>query len=174
MGTSVNIILSGPESSGKSSAGEWLSMQTGMPYTPEYARLFLEKHGPAYTKDTLDRLWREHLVFQQKKRAQGKNNLLDTDLLNYQVWYEEVFKEVPESLLKKIEEEQAHRYLLFYPDIPWQADPLRENPHDRERLFSRYLTLIKEKNRSFEIVTGSLSNRYLLALKGVKKLLNPA
>ena len=40
---------------------------------------------------------------------------------------------------------QDRFYFLLKPDIPWQADPLRENPENRDWLFEEY----KEKLECF-------------------------
>ena len=41
------------------------------------------------------------------------------------------------GFLDKIEEQKMKSDFIYYtkPDIPWESDPLRENPNDRMKLF---------------------------------------
>jgi hypothetical protein len=56
--------------------------------------------------------------------------------------------------------------------MPWQADPLRENPHDREHLFEMYLGDLQKNERNFTVLTGSLENRQEVIKVEVLSLLN--
>ena len=53
--------------------------------------------------------------------------------------------------------ENYNHYLLCYPDVPWKEDPLRENPHDRKRIFDLYLTELKDK--PLTIISGNKTER---------------
>jgi nicotinamide riboside kinase len=48
---------------------------------------------------------------------------------------------------------------LCRPDIPWEEDPLREHPEQREQLFDLYHKSLIEHNLPFTIVEGDLPNR---------------
>lgn len=167
------IVLSGAESSGKSTLGRWFSERPEILYVPEYARMYMEKHGTTYDEQLLNKLWTEHLVFQQENIQQKENEhlaLLDTDLITYQIWFEVVFGNVPNKLLECINLEQHHGYLLCYPDIEWSPDPLRENPNNRLKLFERHVELIKKHQRPFQIIKGDGNLRKQNAETALKKI----
>jgi nicotinamide riboside kinase len=63
-------------------------------------------------------------------------------------------------------------YFLCAPDIPWEADPLRENPDDRQQLFEFYLATLQKNRRSFTILSGPLEKRQELIKVKVLSLLN--
>ena len=43
-------------------------------------------------------------------------------------------------------------YLLCKPDIPWESDPLRENPNDRIKLFDIYKMELDNLGHKYYIV----------------------
>jgi len=101
------ILITGPESSGKSTLAKRLGMQFDFLVLDEYARDYLEQHGPTYTQETILDI--------AKKYAS-----CDPFILN------------------KLDAFTPDLVLLCTPDIPWEADALRENPQDRDRLFEIY------------------------------------
>ena len=65
----------------------------------------------------------------------------------------------------------ARSYLLLEPDIAWEADPLRENPDDRARLFDRYRELLQAGVFPFEQIGGIGQVRLERALAAAGRLL---
>ncbi len=166
------IVLTGPESSGKSQLCRQLAQHYNCSYAPEYARFFLEQYQKRYDFDLLLTIVREHLAFQQKKIEEADNLIfLDTDLLNFKIWEQEVYGKVHPFIEEKIPEEKNHSYLLLYPDIPWEADPLRENPDNRPYLFERHKSLLEELNRPFRIIKGDGAQRFKNALSAIDELI---
>ncbi|WP_417589301.1 AAA family ATPase [Owenweeksia hongkongensis] len=163
------IVISGPESTGKS----WLTKKLGehfqVPFADEYARHYLEENGPDYDFDTLEKIIKGHKSHQLKAIQKAENLVfLDTDLLNFKIWEELVFGKTHDFIEKEIEKENDHIYLLTYPDIPWEKDPLRENPNYRLELFEINLDLIKKLNRPYQIVKGDFDDRFENALSALE------
>lgn len=169
----TKIVLCGPESTGKSFLGKKLSEHLSIPYINEFARSFLEKEGKEYNQEILGFIWREHLKHQIVNTPKhAKVVLLDTDLINFYLWYDEVYKKIPSALAGAMSEERDHKYLVFYPDIPWEADILRENPHDRLRLFDRHIKAIEFLQRPYEVVMETQHSRLENALTACRKLIS--
>lgn len=168
------IVITGPESSGKS----WLTAKLGAhftaPYALEYARIYLEEHGADYTFDTLEEIIEGHLAFQKKHLEQANGLLfLDTDLINFKVWEELVFGKTHNFLDEAIAQESDHLYLLTYPDLPWEADPLRENPENREAIFELHKKEIEKLGRTYMVVKGMEHQRLQNAINSTLELLKP-
>ena len=53
----------------------------------------------------------------------------------------------------------CRHYCLCDSNIPWQADPRRENPHNRDELFDLYLKKLKEYELDYKIVKGEPRQR---------------
>jgi nicotinamide riboside kinase len=55
-----------------------------------------------------------------------------------------------------IKQKNSRRYYYLCDcNIPWQADPLRENPHNRDELFNLYLQKINEYKLNHRVVKGN-------------------
>ncbi len=168
----MRIILTGAESSGKSTLTRQLGDGLNLPVALEYARIHLEKNGPDYDEADLLEMSRLHIAWQKEKIPdEVPLGIFDTDLINYKIWAEEVFGRCPAEILNGIEQESHHVYLLCAPDLPWEPDPLRENPHDRERLFERHRAEIEKLARRYELVRGRGDERLSNAEAAVKKLM---
>ncbi|WP_321367475.1 ATP-binding protein [uncultured Desulfuromusa sp.] len=168
----IRIVITGAESSGKSQLTQHLGNFLHIPYALEYARYYLETNGPEYDLELLLKMSRLHLDYQQKNvPIAAPLGFFDTDLLNYKIWAEEVFGHCPAEISSRIKEESEHRYLLCKPDLPWEPDPLRENPVDFQRLYQRHRSEIICLNRPYEEVGGFGQERNMNAEIALQRLL---
>ena len=168
----IRIILTGAESSGKSSLTQYLGKFFNFPYALEYARIYLEKNGPEYDLEQLKEMARLHVNYQQKKvPISAPCGIFDTDLINYKIWTEEVFGCCPAEISRGIEQESPHVYLLCKPDLPWEPDPLRENRETLHHLYQRHLDEIIRLNRPYEVVEGLGRERETNAVAALSRLL---
>ena len=156
----MRIVLTGAESSAKSTLTQCLGERFGLPYALEFARFYLEEHGPDYDCELLRKMAKLHRDYQHRQVPPAASlGLFDTDLINYKIWAEEVFGKCPPEIIEGIQEETDHVYLLCAPDLPWEPDPLRENPDDRDRLFELHRAEIERLGRRYQIVRGTGAER---------------
>jgi len=169
---STRIVLAGPESTGKSDLTLHLALTFKIPFALEYARMYLEHHGPDYDYELLLEISRGHKRHQRSSLPEGTPlGLFDTDLINYKIWCEVVYGRCHDEILRGVEGETNHAYLLCYPDLPWVPDPLRENRNNREMLFDRHVAEIKRLKRPFHVIKGSGLDRYLAAEAAVRAII---
>ena len=168
----MRIVITGAESSGKSSLTQHLGKVFELPYALEYARYYLEENGPEYDLEGLKKMSRLHLIYQQERvPISAPWGIFDTDLINYKIWAEEVFGCCPAEVSSGIEQESDHVYLLCKPDLPWEPDPLRESPDDLQRLYQRHLDEIIRLKRPYEEVEGDGQERRANAEAALRCLL---
>jgi len=152
----LKIIVSGPESSGKTSLAENLSKYYKIDYTNEYARDYLNNLDKKYNKEDLLNIAK--IQFENEKENSKKNSisLHDTDLVTIKIWSYYKYNDCQKWIVDKIQEQKKENrfYLICKPDIPWTYDPLRENPNDREELFEVYKKEISNLNHPFIIIRG--------------------
>lgn len=167
----IRIAITGPESSGKTTLSEALAKHFKVNCVPEFARPYLLKKGGAYTIKDLDKI------------AQGQFNAMvntpdkdlvfyDTELFVLKVWSEYKYGELSCLISDLLEKQEVDLYLLCKPDLPWEEDPLRENPNDRDKLYEIYLDVLKEKGVKYAIVSGLAEERIEYAIATVKSLIN--
>lgn len=163
------IIINGPESSGKTSLAEWLVKMLDAKYIQEYPRLYLEYLDRQYEYDDL------HIIAEDVKDLIDElddNDLwvIDTDVINIKVWYKIVYDEHEEAVMDMQDYSDA-LHLLCAPDIPWQDDPLRENPEGREDIYAQYLDYYQKSDLNYILVKGQKDQRWNEVLPKVKSWL---
>ncbi len=172
----LRIAVVGPESSGKTTLAEALGMHYGCACTKEYARIYLEEFGPAYTEPDLLRIAHGQLMAeadgQSYAKAHGQQALIcDTDMITVRIWSHEKYGRCHPAIEQLARDVQYDLWLLCSPDMPWEPDPLRENPNDRDRLFSVYEAALRELGKPYVVVAGSRSERLVRATAAVDRLL---
>jgi NadR type nicotinamide-nucleotide adenylyltransferase len=119
----IRLCFHGAESTGKSVLAAKLSAELGLPWVPEYGREYAESRGTDFAMaDLLAIAAGQDAAMRTAAAASPPLLLLDTDPLMTAAWAEMLFGEVPAELLRY---PKAEHYLLFAPDVPWQADGTR-------------------------------------------------
>ncbi len=167
------VAITGPESTGKTELAEWLSNAYQTLWVPEYAREYLEINGPDYLMEDVVAIAHGQLSREDAVAKNARKVLFcDTDLLVTKIWCEVVFGTCPEWIEQRFLAHRYDLYLLCYPDIPWEPDPLRENPDNREELFELYLKTLKDYKLPFHVVKGLGNVRFENARTFVDEILN--
>ncbi|MFM2267765.1 MAG: hypothetical protein RL757_1206 [Bacteroidota bacterium] len=174
------IVVTGAESSGKTTLAQALAHATDAYWVSEFARDFLEqKIAPPqyptgfYEEKDLLTIAKGQIDLENRKIEESflnKNNFLffDTDLITIKIWSEEKFGRCDAWILEQIEQRNYDFYLLASPKgIAWQPDPLREHPHERERLFEIYIQNLNFYQKKYAIVTGNLTDRIQFSLEKI-------
>ena len=144
------IIVTGPESSGKTTLCKDLSDYFKISFSKEYAREYLQKLGRDYTQEDLIKIAKGQL------KSEQSTQLLDTDLITIKIWSKYKYGNCDKWILEEIEKQKTENrfYLLCSPDIPWQEDFQRENPNDRDELFAIYKKELERLGHNYFIVEG--------------------
>ena len=168
MDKQLKIAFTGPESSGKTTMAELIAKAYSTSFIPEYAREFL-KAKTTYTLADLDEIAKKQVELCKA----SKNTLLisDTEMAVMLIWSQEKFMEVSPIIQSYWESQDFDHLFLCAPDIPWEADKLRENPLDRERLFQLYEVVLENSKKPFTILKGTIEQRIIACKKQMELLL---
>ena len=156
----IRIAVTGPESTGKSSIVKQLSKHYGGSIVPEYAREHLSRLKRPYTALDVETIARKQIELNDALPSNSKIIFYDTDILVCRIWMEVVFGACPDWLIEESRNQRYSHTLLMNIDLPWEPDPLREHPHLREEIFTRYRTALLEDQRPFTIISGMNKNRF--------------
>jgi nicotinamide riboside kinase len=165
------FFITGAESTGKSTLTAQLAQHYQAVGTREFARDYLNNLGHAYSIEDLHAISRGQIEIIRNTLGEPLT-FVDTDLINLKVWYDEVFHEVPSWLTDFIRNLGKGYYLVCQPDIPWEPDPLRENPDRREFLNQRYEEELRSAGFPFYRVTGMGESRLQCAISIVDAILS--
>lgn len=165
------IVIVGPESTGKTTLCRELAHYYNTGWVPEYAREYVEKLERPYTYDDVILIAKEQIRAEQEALRHNNLVLFDTDLIITRVWFQEVYNQCPEWVDRAICQSTNKFYLLCHYDLPWQPDPVRENPNNREYLFKEYRHIIESNNFPYFVVTGMGAERTANARKAIDNIL---
>jgi len=168
MNKTLKIVLTGPESTGKTTLAEQLSSHYSLPWVEELAREYVESLNRPYNQ--ADVLEIAKLQITQEHKALAKNHkavFFDTDLIITKIWLLHVYGTSPSWIDQEISNYKNCIHLLCYPDLEWVADGVRENPDIRLYLFEKYELEIKNYGFHYKIIKGSEDGRLKRALEFV-------
>ena len=161
------VIVTGPESSGKTTLCNEISNYLKIPFAKEYSREYLTELSREYIQKDLTIIAKGQLKYEEN------SHLLDTDLITIKIWSLYKYGNCDDWILNKIEAQKKEErfYLLCTPDIIWERDPLRENPTNRMTLFRLYKKeledleheyhILEKDNRSMDAVLKILHKNYI-------------
>ena len=163
------VSIVGPESTGKTTLASELARIYNGVWLPEYARQYLS--DVQYTEDDVHVIAREQLNRELDfVCAAPVFGVLDTDGIVLRIWFAEKFGHVPTYICRHLEQQNERRYLLTYPDLPWEFDPQRESKSDLLRLFDRYEQTLTELGFAYTVVRGEGNERTQCAVEGLLSL----
>lgn len=153
----MHIVVTGPESSGKTTLSKQLSEALNGEWIAEYAREYVAELDRPYTIEDIIAI----AEGQKLKFDQAKNEIIvsDTAFLVLKIWSEYRFEQAPKIVEDYLKDTYVDLYILCHPEIPWEYDPLRENPDDRIELFERYRSELEKMRAPYIIVQGKEQER---------------
>jgi len=154
---SLLIVVSGAESTGKTTLGRQLAALEGGAFVPEHARAYVERLARPYTYgDVVNILRKQARQFQACRASSGQIFFFDTGLVISKIWLEWVYGMSPIDMGALLGRCRPDFTLLLAPDLPWEADPVRENGGEsRLRLHQAYLDEFRRMGWPHALVEGS-------------------
>ncbi len=167
------IVLTGPESSGKTTLAAQLAAHFGTVWVPEFARQYLADLGGPYTADDLLTIAKGQMALEDEMAIKAENGLifLDTSLEVIKIWSQVRFGFFDEKIEQWHSQRLPDHYLLCFPDLPWTPDLQRENPNDRDVLLEFYRRELRKLNLPFSQVWGVGEERLTNAIMAVNEFL---
>ena len=173
----IKVVLFGPESTGKSTLATQLAHHYNTVFVPEYSRIYGERQllqNKLLTEKDVLPIAEGQMKLENELTSIANTVLIcDTDLLETKVYSEAYYGGICNSDLEKYAIENIYNlYFLTYIDIPWEADHLRDKPHEREVMFKAFENALKTFNRPYVLLKGNMKERFKLATNHIDKLIN--
>lgn len=178
MGTTApkRIAVTGPESTGKSLLCKQLAEYYNEPWVPEYSREYLTDTGGEYGYGDILAIAHGQFDRESKQMSKARNYLFcDTDFMVTHIWCQVKYGKSHEWINSMASSHPYDYTLLCNTDLPWEFDPLRENPDNRDYLFNLFKDQLTLRNINFGIVEGTGPRRLehaieLLEAAGIKRI----
>lgn len=164
----IKIAIVGPESTGKSTMSRWLAEHYQTIWVPEFARGYCENL-------TADCTWQDEInmfhgqLALEKELLPKANKLLicDTTFITVKIWSDALFGTSPQEVLDELPKHQYGLYLLLDIDMPWQDDPLRNFPTQREHFMQVWHQELRGLNANYKVISGIGEERFHNAVKAI-------
>lgn len=166
------IVITGAESTGKSTLTERLANHFEVPYITEIAREYVENLNRKYTYSDVETIAKMQIAkFKSISKSDAPYIFVDTWLIVTKIWFEFVFKKTPDWLINEILKTKIDLFLVCDIDLPWIYDPVRENGgENRKILQKKYIENITEFNFDYKLISGIDDERFYRALNFLKEM----
>jgi len=170
----IKIAVVGPESTGKSTMANFLAKELSTFCVPEYARYYCENLNKQYTVEDEVNMFHGQRALEEAIAARVANNLLlcDTTILTVKIWCDHLFQFTPDIVVNEIKTRKYDLYLLMDIDLPWEDDPLRDFPDQREHFLEMWKKELNAINANYVLVSGIGEQRMNNGLQACKDFLN--
>ncbi|PRD52572.1 AAA family ATPase [Sphingobacterium gobiense] len=165
----MKIAVVGPESTGKSTMAQHLAHVLGTVCVPEYARYYCRKLNREYTLQDEVNMFYGQIALEDSLIPLAKNDILvcDTTMLTVKIWSDHLFHSTPQEVTDEIKSRKYDFYLLMDIDLPWEDDPLRDFPEQREHFMRIWKKELKALDASYKIISGAGDERLKNGLNAV-------
>ncbi len=151
----VDVVLTGPESSGKTSLAVHLSAAFSAPWIAEASRRFVESDPTPLSALTVEPIARLAMAMDDEARAAAPPLLIhDTDLVSTVVYARHYYGDCPPWILAEAKRRRADLYLLCLPDLPWEADGVRDRPTQRTELLEQFRETLQAIEADYTVIGG--------------------
>lgn len=168
----IRIAITGPEATGKSTLAFSLAEYFNTEWCPEYSREYFRNRSYEYNLSDVIAINNEQLNrINNLGDIHNDQDVLffDTEAIVNRIWAEVKFGLCPAEILTTAQKPVFDLYLLCYPDIEWEDDPLREDEHNRKELFDKYQSLLTAINAPVFVVKGFGKERVEKVISYIKE-----
>lgn len=167
------IAIVGPESTGKSTMSQLLAKHYKVSWVPEYARYYCENLVSPYSLQDEVNMFYGQLALEDAILVTTENDFIicDTTFVTVKIWSDEMLGETPQIVLDALPNRPYNLYLLMDIDLPWQDDPLRDFPNQREYFMGIWHKELKALNANYKLISGLGDTRVLNAIAAIDEFL---
>ncbi len=168
----LKVVLTGPESTGKSTLSKKLAAHYQTVCVPEYARSYIAALDRPYNSEDILQIAKGQLKLEDEFSSKASKILFsDTALLVPKIWSEVAYGFCPDWIENQLISREYDLYLLMSPDIDWKPDPQREHPHFRVQLFEMYKDVLQKLHTPYVIIEGTYKNRLEMAIQAIDDII---
>lgn len=160
------VVLTGPESTGKSTLAKQLAKHYQTNWVEEYARTYIQQIDRLYGEEDLLPIAQGQVAAEDKAITKKPAIVFfDTSLIVLKVWSDFKYQQCNPWIVEQLKNRHYDLFLLCDTDVPWAFDPQREHPNERQAIYQRYLSELNFYQKNFVSISGTEEVRLKKAIK---------
>ena len=168
----IRVVLTGSESTGKSTLAWRLAKHYDAEYVPEFVRAYAEKKGGVISFSDHGPIAHGQIALEDEHFAKGKPLVIqDTDLLSTVVYCRHYFGSCPPWIVDAAATRRPDLYLLCDIDLDWVADGVRDRGHLRDEMQQLFRDAVAATGVPVATISGRGEERFARAVEAVDALL---
>jgi NadR type nicotinamide-nucleotide adenylyltransferase len=164
----MRVVLTGSESTGKTTLAGRLAEHYGAELVPEFVRGYAEAKGGLIEFSDHGPIARGQIALEDEHIARGAQLVVqDTDLLSTVVYCEHYFGRCPDWIREAAATRRPDLYLLCEIDAEWVHDGVRDRGHMREAMQELFRDAVRQTGVAAAVITGDWSERLQRAVDAI-------
>ena len=169
----MRVVLTGSESTGKSTLAAELARHYSVPLVPEFVRGFAESRGGVIEFADHGPIARGQMALEDEYIGRGGELLVqDTDLLSTVVYCRHYFGRCPAWIEAAGAARRPDLYLLCEIDVPWVADGVRDRGDRRDEMQTLFRDEVRASGVRAISMRGDEATRLAAAVAAIEALLS--
>ncbi len=165
------VVITGPESTGKTTLAKRLADHYQTAWVPEFGWEYVDRlDRPLIAEDFLN-IARGQIESEDRLSRESNRVLIcDTDLMVTRFFSEVYTGGCDEGILEMENRRRYNLHLVLDTDVPYESHPQRNHPHLRDYFRERFISEMRQKQMRFRIISGDREERFRQAVDAVDAL----
>lgn len=164
------VVITGAESTGKTTLAEQLAAHFEAPCSREFVRDFVDSRDKPIGTEDLNPIMKGQIEYEHEACKKFPRLVLhDTNLLSNAIYAEHYFKVRPRELDAALSATKYDLYLFCQNEIPWQEDGTqRDSPEARDQIHQAFEEALEESTVPVVNIKGQPEDRFHQAINAIR------
>ncbi len=170
------IVVTGSESTGKTTLARMLGERFDTISTAEFSRVYADARGVPLDRHDVEAIAVGQIAMEDRRTREARHGLmvLDTDLFSTVVYGPHYYGTLQPWIESAALERRGDLYLLLDIDVPWVPDAIRDRGEQRAHMHRLFRGMLERYGLPFVTIGGGWGERYERAVAGVEERLAQA